>query len=242
MQLRKLLSCLLIGVVLASIPHGIVKGQSTSTISGTVRCGGGCDTVGLLYGEPINVAGFIWAHMNMALDPYTHQPRPDLPLQNAQTSFDATAHGRYELQEVEPGLFNLIASANGFPAALAAANVTVYADQYLSIDLYVCSGSGFVNGYCSPGAPSSSTAQASLTPSTPYTYSSASSAVTSSPSLQLPQLPQSTGSQPSSNMLQLGLVLAIIAAVMLCAVFLYSRRKQRKRLIQRKRSARRSAG
>jgi hypothetical protein len=47
---------------------------------------------------------------------------------------------------------------------------------------------------------------------------------TSTPSLQLPQPPQSTGSQSTNNTPQLALALAVIAAVVLGALFLYKRR------------------
>jgi hypothetical protein len=236
MQLRKLLSCLLIGVVLsgvvlASIPYAIVKNHPTSTISGTVRCGGGCDTVGILQGEPIDVAGSIFAFMTMALDPYTGQPRPDLLIKHAQTSFDASAYGRYELQGVEPGIFDLWVSATGFPRILFASGVTVYADQNLSIDAYVCSSSAtFVNGICqSPyyQQPSTSATQVGLTPYTPHKHFSTPSAITSTPSLQMPQLPQPTAIQSTNNNTpQLGLTIELIVAVVLGAVFLYSGRKE----------------
>ena len=213
MQLRKLLFCLLIGVALASAPYAIVNGQYTSTISGTVRCGGGCDTVGLVYGEPINVAGRIVAVMTTALDPNTGAARPDLPVQNAQTSFDATANGRYELQGVEPGIFDLYVQATGYPNTLFASGVTVLANQNLSIDAYVAP-----QGYTVSIA--SSTTQVSLT------YSSTPSAVISTPSLQMPQPPQQTATQSTNNTQQLVLALAFIAAVVIGAAFLYARRKQ----------------
>ena len=109
MQLRKLLSCLLIVVVLASIPHVIVMGQSTSTISGTVRCGTGCDAIDLPDGSPIDANFRIVAVMTVALDPNTGSPRPDLPTTNADTSFDASALGQYELRGLLPGIYDLYA-------------------------------------------------------------------------------------------------------------------------------------
>jgi len=233
-----MVTSLLIAVMLASMPYAIVAGQSTSTISGTVRCGGGCDTVGLLYGEPIDVAGHILAWMDVALDPYTGQPRPDLPTTNAQTSFDATARGRYELQGVEPGIYDLYAGTgvgpeNAFPMILAVSKLTVHANQNLSIDLYVCSSSGFVNGVCPHYQnPSTSTTQVSLTPSTtysysttsnvltsftPYTYSSTSSAVTSP--LQMPQPPSSGSVSPFLTAIEIGIIALIIAGTVFAYVY-----------------------
>jgi len=161
MQLRKLLLCLIVAV-LVSAPYVIVKGQpATGTISGTILCGSGCGTVGLSFGEPINVAGTVYAHMSEVLDPYTGYALTMCPAgppgqasamqgcTNAQTSFSASANGQYELQGLEPGIYILYVSADGFPEIVFASGVTVYPSQTLSIDAYVCSSSGFVNGNCS---------------------------------------------------------------------------------------------
>jgi len=137
MQLRKLLSCLLIGMVLVSIPHAIVKGQLTSTISGTIRCGTACDTVGLSDGSPINVGGRVVAVMTIPFDPNTGDPRPDLPTTNAQASFDGSAHGQYELQGVLPGIYDLYASANGYRTVLVVSGFTVHPGESLSYDAYL---------------------------------------------------------------------------------------------------------
>jgi len=161
MELRKLLFCLLIAVVLVSAQYAIVKGQpATGSVSGTILCGGGCGTVGLSFGEPINVAGTVYAHMSEVLDPYTGyalticpagppgQPSTLPGCTNSQTSFAANANGGYTL-ELEPGIYILYVSATGFPVIVFASGVTVYPGQSLSIDAYVCSSSGFVNGNCS---------------------------------------------------------------------------------------------
>jgi hypothetical protein len=68
---------------------------------------------------------------------------------NAQTSFAANANGQYTLQGLQPGIYTLYVSADGFPEIVFASGVTVYPGQTLSIDAYVCSSSGFVNGNCS---------------------------------------------------------------------------------------------
>ena len=145
-----------------SVPYAIVMGQSdTGTISGTVLCGSGCGTMGLSFGEPINVAGTVYAHMEEVLDPYTGYALAMCPAgppgqasamqgcTNAQTSFAANANGQYTLQGLPPGIYTLYVSANGFPEIVVASGVTVYPGQTLSIDAYVCSSSGFVNGNCS---------------------------------------------------------------------------------------------
>ena len=50
---------------------------------------------------------------------------------------------------------------------------------------------------------------------------------TSTPSLQMPQVPQSTTSQPTNNMPQLALGLAVVAAIVIGAAFLYQRQKKK---------------
>jgi len=167
MQLRKLLLCLLFAVVLASVPCVKVKSQSImGTISGTILCGSGCSTAGLSYGEAINVAGNVYAQMSEELDPNTGyaltmcpavppgQPSAIGGCTNAQTSFAANANGQYTL-ELEVGVYTLYVSAKGFPEIVFASNITVYPGQSLSINAYVCTSSGFVNGNCSqtPSAP-----------------------------------------------------------------------------------------
>lgn len=124
--------------------NAVVNGQSTATISGTVRCGGGCSAFGLAYGDPVNVAGKVVAVMTMALDPYTGAARPDLPVTNAKTSFDASASGQYVLQGLLPGVFDLYASANGFQLALVQSGITVHGGEILHFDAYLipCPGPG----------------------------------------------------------------------------------------------------
>ena len=230
---------------------------TSSTISGTVRCGGGCASVGLVYGEPIDVAGNVYAQMSVEADPYTGyaigtcpimppgQPSPVQGCTNAQASFDPSAHGHYELQGLEPGWYSLYASANGFPTIFFAANVTVKANQNLSIDAYVCTSSGFVNGFCSQ--PSTSTAQVSLTPSTTYTYSATSnaltsytpytnpstpSAITSTSSLQMPTQPSLSQGQnwfTLNNYVAYLVFLAVVGAVAIFMIWNHGRPSKRSR-------------
>ena len=147
----------------------MVKGQSIimGTISGTILCGSGCSTAGLSYGEAINVAGNVYAEMSEELDPNTGYALTMCPAgppgkpstlpgcTNAQTSFAANANGQYTLQGLPPGIYTLYVSATGFPEIVFASGITVNPGQTLSINAYVCTSSGFVNGNCSqtPSAP-----------------------------------------------------------------------------------------
>jgi hypothetical protein len=73
----------------------------------------------------------------MRIDPYTGQTRPDLPLVDAAGYFDATAQGRYEVQGVAPGVYNLYASAAGFPQTLIQHAIKVQMGQLLRFDGYL---------------------------------------------------------------------------------------------------------
>jgi len=143
----------------------VVKGQSgTATISGTVLCGAACSSAGLAYGEAINVGGSVYAQMSTQTDPNTGyalgmcpgapygQPAPSFSgCYNGQTSFGPG--GQYSLQGLPSGWYNLYASAADFPEQVVAANVTVRTGQTVSMNIYLCANSGFVNGHCSVPQP-----------------------------------------------------------------------------------------
>lgn len=141
---------ILVLICVQSLPV-IVNGQSggTSTISGTVRCGSGCSTVGLNYGDPIQSAGRVAAHMTVALDPYTGAQRPDLPTTDGQTSFVAADHGQYEVQGLNPGIYDLYAFATGYRDTLVASGITVHPGQSLHYDCYMAT-TGAVPEFFSP--------------------------------------------------------------------------------------------
>jgi hypothetical protein len=120
-------------------PVLLVKGEiDPAIITGTIRYAGYNAT---LYSQPVQEAGKVWAQMTTRLDPYTGQQRPDLPLVNAVGYFNATADGHYEVEGVAPGIYDLYASAAGFPSTLIASGVTILKGQSLHFD-----------GYLQPGA------------------------------------------------------------------------------------------
>ena len=65
------------------------------------------------------------AKMTTRLDPYTGQARPDLPTVDAVGYFNATAHGHYEVEGLAPGVYDLYASAAGYPQTLIESGFTV---------------------------------------------------------------------------------------------------------------------
>jgi len=116
-------------------PVLLVKGEiDPAIVTGTVRYGGYNST---LYGAPIGEAGLVYAKMDMRLDPYTGEQRPDLPTVDAQGFFNATANGHYEVEGLAPGIYDIYAQAAGFPQQLCVSAVTVLKGQSLHFDCYV---------------------------------------------------------------------------------------------------------
>ena len=116
-------------------PVMLVKGEiDPAIITGTIRYAGYNQT---LYSQPVQEAGRVYAKMTTRLDPYTGQARPDLPLVDAVGYFNATAQGHYEVEGVAPGVYDLYASAAGYPQTLIASKVTVLKGQSLHFDGYL---------------------------------------------------------------------------------------------------------
>lgn len=116
-------------------PVLLVKGEvDPGIITGTIRYAGFNQT---LYNLPFGEAGRVYAKMSMRLDPYTGQSRPDLPKIDAVGYFNATAHGHYEVEGMAPGIYDLYASAAGYPQTIIATGVTVLKGQSLHFDGYL---------------------------------------------------------------------------------------------------------
>ena len=116
-------------------PVMLVKGEiDPAIITGTIRYAGYNQS---LYGLPMQEAGRVYVKMTTRLDPYTGQQRPDLPLVDAIGYFNATAHGHYEVEGVAPGIYDLYASAAGYPETLITEGVTVLKGQSLHFDGYL---------------------------------------------------------------------------------------------------------
>ena len=137
-------------------PVLLVKGElDPAIITGTIRYGGYNST---LYGQPMMEAGMVTAVMTTKLDPYTGAQLSG-PLTNAVGYFNSTtcatgtgnpgttpcsvgtgslgSDGHYEVEGVAPGIYNLYASAAGYPTALIASNVQVLKGQSLHFDGYL---------------------------------------------------------------------------------------------------------
>jgi hypothetical protein len=118
-------------------PVVLVKGEvDPAFITGTIRYGSYNAT---LYGNPINLPGRVRA-VGVALDPY----RPSLVSTGRQVEargyFNASVGGHFEVEGVAPGVYDLYASAAGYPEQLIASQITILPGQSLHVD-----------GYLSPG-------------------------------------------------------------------------------------------
>lgn len=121
----------------ANWPVMLVKGETDpAIIYGTIFYGGYNQS---LYGKPIELAGMVKAVMTTKLDPYTGNTMTG-PLTNAVGYFNSTAMGHYEVEGVAPGVYDIYASAAGYPDQLIATGVRVLKGQSL-----------LLNGYLNPG-------------------------------------------------------------------------------------------
>jgi len=116
-------------------PVMLVKGEiDPAILTGTIRYGGYNAT---LYGQPVQEAGMLYAKMKIRLDPYTGQQRSDLPTVDAVGYFNATAQGKYEVEGLAPGIYDLYASAAGSPKSPINSDFTVLKGQSLHFDGYL---------------------------------------------------------------------------------------------------------
>jgi hypothetical protein len=117
-------------------PVLLVKGEvDPGIITGTIRYGGYNQT---LYGRPINLPGKVWV-TGLAVDPYTREPTGRKV--EAMGYFNASAAGHFEVEGVAPGIYDLYASAGGYPQQLIGSQITILPGQSFHLD-----------GYLNPGA------------------------------------------------------------------------------------------
>jgi len=117
-------------------PVVLVKADpDPAIIYGTVRYGRGAAPG--LYGEPIRLAGRVRA-VGLAGDPASGEltKRPV----EARAYFNASSQGRFELEGLAPGLYDIYASAAGFPEQKVAEGIRVHRGQSLSLDAYLSPG------------------------------------------------------------------------------------------------------
>lgn len=113
-------------------PVVLVKGEvDPAIIYGTIRFGSWNVT---LYGRPITLPGRVRA-VGVANDPYTGESRGRLV--QGRAYFNGTAGGHFELEGLAPGVYDIYASAAGYPEGKIASKVTVLKGQSLQLDGYL---------------------------------------------------------------------------------------------------------
>ena len=116
-------------------PVLLVKGEvDPAIVYGTVRYGAWNST---LYNQPVPTSGTVRA-VGRASDPYTGA-LTSRPVE-ARGFFNESARGHYEIEGVAAGIYDVYASAAGFPEQLISSGVQVLKAQSLEL-----------NGYLNPG-------------------------------------------------------------------------------------------
>ena len=130
-------------------PVVLVKGEvDPAIITGTIRYGGWNTAV---YGNPVALPGRVRA-VGYADDPYTFKST-GRPVE-ARGYFDAAWSGHYEVEGVAAGVYDIYASAAGFPEIKIASNVKILKGQSYHVDGYLIPGvqvKGTVFSKCGTG-------------------------------------------------------------------------------------------
>jgi len=130
-------------------PVVLVKGEvDPAIITGTIRYGGWQTT---LYGLPVTLPGRVRA-VGIADDPYTGKST-GRPVE-ARGYFDADWKGHYEVEGVAPGVYDIYASAAGYPEIKIASGVKILKGQSYHVDGYLIPGvqiKGTVFSKCGTG-------------------------------------------------------------------------------------------
>jgi len=130
-------------------PVVLVKGEvDPGIITGTIRYGGWNQS---LYGQPIELPGRVRA-VGIADDPYTGKTT-GRPVE-ARGYYDVDWKGHYEVEGVAPGVYDIYASAAGYPEIKIASNVKILKGQSYHIDGYLIPGvqiKGTVFSKCGTG-------------------------------------------------------------------------------------------
>jgi hypothetical protein len=113
-------------------PVLMVKGEvDPAIIWGTVRYGGANTS---LYGLPLNLPGRVRA-IGIATNPTTGLVTGRSV--EARGYFNATSQGHFEIEGVAPGVYDIYASAAGFPERKIAQSTKVFRGQSLNLDAYL---------------------------------------------------------------------------------------------------------
>jgi hypothetical protein len=115
-------------------PVMLVEGDLNPAImTGTIRYGTFNQT---LYGRPIDLPGRVKA-IGTAINPFDPDHSATGKTVEADGYFNATAQGHFEVEGVAPGIYDIYASAAGYPNQLIATKVAVLPSQSLHLDGYI---------------------------------------------------------------------------------------------------------
>ena len=130
-------------------PILLVKGEiDPAIVTGTIRYGG-WNTAN--YGSPVTLPGRVRA-VGLAEDPYTGGTT-GRPVEG-RSYFDAAWNGHYELEGLAPGIYDIYASAAGYPEIKIASSVRLLKGQSYTFDGYLIPGlqiKGTVLSKCGTG-------------------------------------------------------------------------------------------
>src|SRR5208283_1368149 len=113
-------------------PVLLVKGEvDPAIVWGTIRYG---DLNSTLFGLPLDLPGRVRA-VGVAIDPISDEVTGRAV--EARGYFNATSQGHFEIEGVAPGIYDLYASAAGYPEQKVAENVKLMRGQSLQMDLYL---------------------------------------------------------------------------------------------------------
>lgn len=117
-------------------PVLLVKGdRDPAVIHGTVRYGGESSLE--IHGSPLRLPGMVRA-VGVACNPETGE-LTSRPVE-ARGYFNASANGHFEVEGIAPGVYDVYASAAGFPEQLVARDVKLWRGQSLQLDIYLTPG------------------------------------------------------------------------------------------------------
>ena len=117
-------------------PTFLVQGEiDPAYVQGTLRYGGHAS--GVQYGAALSLPGRVRL-VGRAIDPYTLQTT-NRPVE-ARGYFNASANGQFKVEGVAPGIYNLYASAAGFPEKLLQSDLKLLKGQSYYTDGYLIPG------------------------------------------------------------------------------------------------------
>jgi len=117
-------------------PVLLVKGEADpSIVYGTVRYGDTANST--LYGLPLNLPGRVRA-VGVAIDPVTGEKTGRGV--EADGYFNATSQGHFEVEGVAPGIYDIYASAAGYPERKVGEGIKLLRGQSFKLDAYLMVG------------------------------------------------------------------------------------------------------